>query len=133
MPNRPVHFEIHADDVERCKKFYTDVFGWKMLAYPMPDGTTYWGVETGPREEAGGINGGIMERKGPRPAENAPVFGYVCTLQVENYDESEKQILANGGTLALAKAALPGMAWQGYYKDTEGNIFGIHQPDENAK
>jgi hypothetical protein len=25
------------------------------------------------------------------------------------------------------------MAWQGYYKDTEGNIFGIHQPDPNAK
>lgn len=29
--------------------------------------------------------------------------------------------------------AVTGMAWQGYYKDTEGNIFGIHQPDVNAK
>ncbi len=132
MPSRVSHFEIHADDIERCKKFYTDVFGWKMLAYHMPDGTTYWGIETGPKEETG-INGGIVERKGPRPAENAPVFGYVCTLQVENYDESEKQILANGGTLALAKFPIPGMAWQGYYKDTEGNIFGIHQPDAGAK
>jgi len=25
------------------------------------------------------------------------------------------------------------MAWQAYYKDTEGNIFGIHQTDKNAK
>jgi hypothetical protein len=133
MPSRVSHFEIHADDVERCKKFYTDVFGWKMMAYPMPDGTTYWGVETGPREAAGGINGGIMERKGPRPAENAPVFGYVCTMQVENYDASHDAILANGGTVALPKHAIPGMAWQGYYKDTEGNIFGIHQPDTEAK
>jgi predicted enzyme related to lactoylglutathione lyase len=24
-----VHFEIPADDVERAKKFYTDLFGWK--------------------------------------------------------------------------------------------------------
>jgi hypothetical protein len=24
------------------------------------------------------------------------------------------------------------MAWQGYFVDTEGNTFGIHQPDENA-
>jgi predicted enzyme related to lactoylglutathione lyase len=25
-----VHFEILADDVERSKKFYTDLFGWKI-------------------------------------------------------------------------------------------------------
>jgi predicted enzyme related to lactoylglutathione lyase len=24
-----VHFEIPADDVERAKKFYSDLFGWK--------------------------------------------------------------------------------------------------------
>jgi uncharacterized protein len=28
--------------------------------------------------------------------------------------------------------ALPGMAWQGYYLDTEGNTFGIHLPDPDA-
>jgi predicted enzyme related to lactoylglutathione lyase len=32
----------------------------------------------------------------------------------------------------MPKFALPGMAWQGYFVDTEGNTFGIHQPDENA-
>jgi len=25
-----VHFEIPADDVERTRKFYTDLFGWKI-------------------------------------------------------------------------------------------------------
>ena len=25
-----VHFEIPADDVERSRKFYTDLFGWKI-------------------------------------------------------------------------------------------------------
>jgi len=25
------------------------------------------------------------------------------------------------------------MAWQGYYIDTEGNTFGIHQPDPEAR
>jgi uncharacterized protein len=25
-----VHFDIPADDIERAKKFYTDLFGWKM-------------------------------------------------------------------------------------------------------
>lgn len=54
-------------------------------------------------------------------------------MGVEDYDESEQRILEAGGTLALPKYALPGMAWQGYYLDTEGNVFGIHQPDEDAR
>ena len=26
--SRPIHFEIQADDLERAKRFYADVFGW---------------------------------------------------------------------------------------------------------
>ncbi len=26
---RPLHFEIHAGDVERAKAFYGGVFGWE--------------------------------------------------------------------------------------------------------
>jgi len=44
-----------------------------------------------------------------------------------------KKILENGGIVAMPKYALTGMAWQGYYLDTEGNVFGIHHPDINAK
>jgi predicted enzyme related to lactoylglutathione lyase len=54
-------------------------------------------------------------------------------MGVENYDVTEAKILEKGGKVALPKYALPGMAWQGYYIDTEGNVFGIHQPDANAK
>lgn len=59
--------------------------------------------------------------------------GFACTMGVEIYDSTEAKILNNGGKIALPKYALPGMAWQGYYIDTEGNTFLIHQPDENAK
>ena len=46
---------------------------------------------------------------------------------------AERAILDAGGQVALPKQALTGMAWQGYYLDTEGNTFGIHQPDPEAK
>lgn len=74
-----------------------------------------------------------MQRQGPAPESTQALNGFACTMGVENYEQSEAKILENGGTVALPKYALPGMAWQGYYKDPEGNIFGIHQPDENAK
>jgi len=58
---------------------------------------------------------------------------WVVTMGVEDYDATHEAILANGGEVALPKMALPGMAWQGYYLDTEGNTIGIHQPDPEAR
>ena len=91
-----------------------------------------FGAVTGGANEPG-INGALMQRQGPSPEPGQAVNGYACTMGVEDYDSTEAKILENGGTVALPKYALPGMAWQGYYMDTEGNVFGIHQPDVNAK
>jgi hypothetical protein len=132
MPNRVSHFEIHADNIERCVEFYTKVFGWKISKFEMP-GMTYWMVETGPGTEAGGINGGIVQRPSATPKPEQGMNGYCCTMTVENYDEIGKKILEHGGKEAMPKFALTGMAWQGYFMDTEGNTFGIHQTDVNAK
>ena len=74
-----------------------------------------------------------MQRIGPKPAVGQSVNAFVCTLGVEDYDATEAKILQMGGKLAMPKTALTGMAWQGYYIDTEGNLLGIHQPDETAK
>ncbi len=73
-----------------------------------------------------------MRRKGNPPEDGACVSGYVCTIIVDDYDAYAAKILAAGGTEALPKMALVGMAWQGYFKDNDGNIFGLHQPDEKA-
>lgn len=129
---RLVHFEVHVDDMERAKKFYGGVFGWSFQDWSEYAGMPYYGAVTGNDEEPG-INGALMQRQGPPPGDNQAINGYSCTIGVEDYDAAEGRILENGGTVALPKYALPGMAWQGYYKDTEGNIFGIHQPDANAK
>jgi predicted enzyme related to lactoylglutathione lyase len=138
MPNRPAHFEIQYDDLERAKKFYTDVFGWKIMKYDMP-GEPYWAIDTGPKEETGlpagqaGINGGFMKRGGAKPPMGSGMNGYCVTMVVDNYDDVAKKILSAGGMEAMPKFAIPGMAWQGYFMDTEGNTIGLHQADTNAK
>lgn len=133
MNNRPTHFEIHADDPERAAKFYTDVFGWAITKWDSP-AMEYWLVMTAPKEsKEPGINGGLLRRHGAGPVGGEPVNAYVVTIQVEDYDAVHAKIMSAGGTVALPKMALAGMAWQGYYKDTEGNIFGLHQTDANAK
>ncbi|OIK16671.1 glyoxalase [Bacillus sp. MUM 116] len=129
---RLVHFEIHVDDMERAKKFYGEVFGWTFQDWSEYAGMPYFGAVTGDENELG-INGALMQRQSTPPEANQAVNGFVCTMGVENYDLTESKILENGGKVALPKYALPGMAWQGYFIDTEGNIIGIHQPDANAK
>ncbi len=131
MPNRVAHFEIHCDDVERAAKFYREVFGWEISKWEGGQ-MEYWMVMTGPREEAGGINGGLIKRPCPAPLSEQGMNGYCCTMVVEEYDVIAKKILAAGGKEALPKFALVGMAWQGYFIDSEGNTFGLHQPDEGA-
>lgn len=131
MPARPIHFEIHADDVARALTFYGDVFGWSFDDWSEYAGMPYFGATTG-EDGTPGINGAIMPRRSDGGGVGAPVNGAVLTLGCEDYDTLQEAILAAGGQVALAKHALPGMAWQGYFLDTEGNVFGLHQPDPEA-
>ena len=75
-----VHFEIPADDVEKLRKFYTELFGWKIERVPGP--VEYWGIETVPVDEHGtpirpGVNGGMMKKEHP---EQRPVNYIACLL-----------------------------------------------------
>lgn len=131
--NRIVHFEIQADDLDRASKFYTDVFGWNISKWEGLD-HEYRIVMTADKESKDpGINGGLLKRPGKVPAVGWGANAFVCTVVVENYDETAKKIEAAGGKVAMPKFALVGMAWQGYFIDTESNVFGLHQADVNAK
>jgi uncharacterized protein len=127
---RVVHFEIHADQPERAIQFYSKVFGWQFTAWggPMP----YWLIKTGEQGQPG-IDGGLVTRRGPGPSDGQAVNAYVCTVDVTSVDDYVARISANGGLIALAKMAVPGVGWLAYGKDTEGNIFGIMQRDPTAK
>ncbi len=126
MP-RVVHFEIHAANPERAIKFYQTLFDWNFQKWegPMP----YWLVITGP-DGTPGINGGVVQRQGE--IDGQAVIAYVCTVDVASLDDTLARATANGATIAVPKMAVPGVGWLAYCKDTEGNIFGMMQSDENA-
>lgn len=144
--NRIVHFEIQASDIERAAAFYTTVFGWKIEQWP---GMEYWVIMMDSKDsphaaaskdskEPGlpaqtGINGGMLKRPCDAPGEGQGLNAFACTIQVVDIDATLDAVLRNGGKMAMPKFALPGVAWQAYCIDTEGNTFGVHQADPNAK
>lgn len=132
MPNLLTHFEIHATNPEKTIEFYTTVFGWEFKKWEGGQ-YEYWMIMTAPKDQlAGGINGGLVRRPCPAPAPSQGSNAFVCTIVVDNFDTYSEKILAAGGTVAMPKFALTGMAWQGYFIDTDGNTFGLHQADEKA-
>lgn len=127
MP-RVVHFEIHAGEPARAAEFYTKVFDWTITKWEGP--VDYWLVDTGAAEQPG-INGGIVKRMGE--IDGQAVIAFVCTVDVDSIDKYSEKVLSNGGQNVVPKMAVPGVGWLAYFKDTEGNIFGIMQNDPNAK
>jgi predicted enzyme related to lactoylglutathione lyase len=118
-----VHFEIPADDVEKMKKFYSDLFGWKIERFPGP--TDYWSVQTVPVDEKGmvvrpGVNGGMMKKQMP---EQKPV-NYIS---VESVDEYSKKVISLGGQIIVPKMEIPGMDWWAMALDPEGNQIGLFE------
>lgn len=126
--NRVVHFEIHADDPERAKSFFSALFGWKITKWDGP--IEYWLIETGPKTDQG-IDGGMLRRRAP--IDGQAVIAYVCTIDCENIDTTMANAQKLGAAIALPKTAIPGVGWMAYLKDTEGNIFGVMQSDMEAK
>lgn len=127
MP-RVIHFEIHAGDPDRAVKFYESMFGWTFQKWEGP--MDYWLVTTGPDSQPG-INGGLLRRQGE--IDGQAVIAYVCTIDVENIDASIAKAQSLGSQVVVPKMPIPGMGWLVYYKDTEGNIFGMMQADPEAK
>jgi predicted enzyme related to lactoylglutathione lyase len=120
--SRVVHFELPADDIERAAGFYTDVFGWKITRWDGPE--DYYLISTGADAEPG-INGGMSLRSPHNQA-------VVDTIDVANVDASLAKITKAGGTVTMPKVAIPGVGWLAYFRDTEGNTFGIMQGDPSA-
>lgn len=119
---RVTHFEINADEPERAVSFYQDVFGWEIQKWEGP--VDYWLITTG-REDEPGIDGALMKRTDPTAAT-------WNTVEVDSVDDHVSKVEASGGSVVVPKMAIPGVGYQAYCRDTEGNVFGIHQSDPAA-
>ncbi len=129
MANLVVHFEIHGSEPQRLVDFYSQLLGWGFRQY---GDQPYWTIETGEGaigNVAGqpglGINGGLTQRRGPRPETGAPVNGCNVVVGVDDVDGLMRRGIELGGTEALAAADMPGVGRLGYLLDPDGNVFGL--------
>ena len=117
-----VHFEIPVDDIQRARKFYSELFGWEIKDSGMP-GTEYFSVMTTGENP---VHGGMMKRQQPQQQ----ISPYIDIPSVDDYEAKIKEL---GGTILMAKSPVPGMGYFAMCMDTEGNVFGIWEENKEAQ
>ncbi len=118
-----VWFEIPADNVERAKSFYGELFGWKMEKFPGP--MEYWHIDTGGGDDT--PDGGLLKRQNPG---HQGITNYVGVASV---DEFVAKVQTLGGQVCMPKTVVPQMGYFAICQDTEHNTFGLWEMNQNAK
>jgi hypothetical protein len=118
------HFEIPAEDIERAKKFYTELFDWKIEKTEGP--MEYWLITTTTPSGEKGVDGGMMKRQNPQQ----PITIYIDVPSVDEYVVKVEKL---GGKVVVPKTAVPKVGYFAVCTDTENNTFALWECDENAK
>jgi predicted enzyme related to lactoylglutathione lyase len=121
-----VHFEIPADNVERAKKFYGELFGWKIEKLTGSSPMDYWMVMTGREEGQMGVDGGLMQRQHPQQQT-------IVYIDVPSVDEYLGKVKNLGGQVVLPRMAIPGMGYIAVCLDPENNGFGLWENNPEAQ
>src|ERR1700738_3649267 len=116
MPNSVVWFEVIGNNGPALRKFYRDVFGWKISEGNPNNSVDYGLVEA----EGGGVPGGIGASTDRHPG--------FATFVVEAEDPAP--ILAKaarlGGRTVMPVVRIPGLDTEkAYIADPEGNVICI--------
>ncbi len=114
--------EIAADDLNRAKRFYSELFGWKIEEIPVPFGKDYLLIRTA---DGNNIAGGLVKRR-------SPSHNTVNYIDVPSTDKYTAKVTHLGGKVLVPKTAVPGMGYFVVCEDTEDNAFGIWEDDQNA-
>lgn len=124
--NSIAYFEIQSANPAVSARFYGQVFGWKFtLQEGLP--IEYYRIENA------GMHGGMFKRPADTPLLNCGTNAFTCSVEVTDFDAVAALIMENGGQVAMPKFAIPGLCYQGYFLDTDHNVFGIFEPNVNAQ
>ncbi len=112
VPHPVIHTEIRSQDPDQTRKFFADLFGWKVAAEGAFPGYTF--IDTG-------VEGGTFVAIGPRQAAEDEVLFFVG---VEEVTATLKRVEDLGGTIIQPEQKVPGTSFA-VLADTQGHKVGV--------
>jgi len=114
--------EIASSDVEKCKDFYSNVFGWKFQESESPaDGFAYHEFRTGDADyPAGGLYQLSAEMFGEGPV---PPPHFMTYMAVDDVDANAELAKTLGGTVLKEPDDIPNVGRFAIIQDPSGAVF----------
>lgn len=109
------HIEFPADDTERARRFYSELFGWQFRAMEGFDG--YFLFNAGTAE----IGGAVGER-GKSTADKVRMY-----VEVDSIADVLPRVAGLGGEVLTEKTEIPGQGWYAVINDSEGTELGLYE------
>ncbi len=112
MAHPVVHAEIRSQDPDATRRFFADLFGWKVASEGAFPGYTF--VDTG-------VEGGTFVAISPRQSAEDEVLFFVAVEDVEAMLARAEQL---GGSIVQPAQHVPGTSF-GVFADAQGHKVGV--------
>lgn len=121
------HFAINANNLDRARAFYGNVFGWKFDPWGPPD---FYMINTG-EPDGGAPLGSLQGRRELLPGQK--MIGYECTVSVPSIDDTIRALKEQNAKIVIEKSVIAGVGTLVFFEDTEGNVAGAMQYEKHRK
>jgi uncharacterized protein len=115
MYNDFCHMELATDNLGTARKFYSNLFSWKMEDSEMGPGQAYTMIQTG-----SGPGGGMMVK----PMPEAPNM-WMVYVQVDDVEATLTKATHLGGKVIVPKTPVGAMGYIGIIQDPTGAALGV--------
>ena len=112
MAHPVIHAEIRSEDPDATRKFFADLFGWKVASEGAFPGYTF--IDTG-------VEGGTYVAISPRQSAEDEVLFFVGVQDVEATLQRAAEL---GGTICQPAQHVPGTSF-GVFADAQGHRVGV--------
>jgi uncharacterized protein len=115
--------ELHVDDIEGAKSFYTEVFGWTTSEMDMGEGRKYTIFSSGDQQRAG------ASMKAPGVEMPSHWLVYILSDDVDGHAKKAKEL---GAQIFLEPSDVATVGRLAILADPIGAPFGLFKPDQQS-
>lgn len=116
-------YEIPVSNMNRAKKFYSEVLGYELTEMPMP-GLPFKYFRF-PVEQGEGVGGVLVEGPGYAPRTEGTMVYFNCG---EDLSGALSKVEKAGGKVVLQKTPVGAVGFMAHFTDTEGNKVALFSP-----
>jgi len=111
------HFAINANDLDRSRAFYEELFGWRFSPWGPPG---FLQIEM-PASQ--GLQAALQQRR--ELVDGLATIGFECTIAVDDVRAALVAAVRLGGKIIMEPVTIPAVCELAFVEDPAGNVLGV--------